>query len=42
MPEFTAPKLGKFDNTVSVDVDVSANANGFLYALGGFSGGLSL
>jgi arylsulfatase A-like enzyme len=42
MPEFTAPKLGKFDNTVSMDVDVPANANGVLYALGGFSGGLSL
>ena len=42
MPEFTAPKLGKFDSTVSMDVDVPANANGVLYALGGFSGGLTL
>ena len=41
MPEFTAPKLGKFDNTVSMDVDVPENANGVLYALGGFSGGLT-
>ena len=41
MPEFAAPKLGKFDNTVSMDVDVPANANGVLYALGGFSGGLT-
>jgi arylsulfatase A-like enzyme len=41
MPEFTAPKLGKVDNTVSMEVEVPANANGVLYALGGFSGGLS-
>jgi arylsulfatase len=42
MPEFTAPKLGKFDNNVSIEVEVPPNANGVLYALGGFSGGLSL
>jgi arylsulfatase A-like enzyme len=41
MPEFAAPKIGKTDNTVSMDVDVPADANGVLYALGGFSGGLS-
>ena len=41
MPEFAAPKLGKFNNTVALEVDVPANANGVLYALGGFSGGLS-
>jgi arylsulfatase len=41
MPEFTAPKLGKLDNTVSMEVEAPANANGVLYALGGFSGGLS-
>jgi arylsulfatase len=41
MPEFTAPKLGKFNNTVSMEVDVPANANGVLYSLGAFSGGLS-
>jgi len=42
MPEFTAPKIGKFDNTVNMEVEMPANANGVLYALGGFSGGLSL
>jgi len=42
MPEFTAPKLGKFNNTVSMEVEVPENANGVLYALGGFFGGLSL
>src|SRR5207302_1581292 len=41
MPEFAAPKLGKFNNIVTMEVDVPANANGVLYALGGFSGGLS-
>ena len=41
MPEFTAPKLGKFNNTVSMDVDVPEKANGVLYALGGFSAGLT-
>jgi arylsulfatase len=41
MPEASAPKLGKVSNTVSMEVDVPANANGVLYALGGFSGGLT-
>ncbi|CDF78869.1 arylsulfatase [Formosa agariphila KMM 3901] len=41
MPEFTAPKLGKFNNNVSMEITVPDNANGVLYALGGFSGGLS-
>ena len=42
MPEFAAPKIGKFDNTVSMEIEVPENANGVLYALGGFSGGLTL
>jgi arylsulfatase A-like enzyme len=42
MPEFVAPTLGNKDNFVSIDVDVPANANGVIYALGGFSGGLAL
>lgn len=42
MPEFAAPALGNKENLVSVDVDVPANANGVIYALGGFSGGLTL
>lgn len=41
MPEFAAPKLGKFDNTVTMEVELPTNANGVLYALGGFSGGLT-
>ena len=39
--ESVAPKLGKVDSLVSMDVDVPANANGVLYALAGFSGGLA-
>jgi arylsulfatase len=42
MPEFTAPKLGNAPNLVTIDADIPANANGVLYALGAFSGGLSL
>jgi arylsulfatase A-like enzyme len=41
MPEFTAPSLGNKDNLVTVDADIPENANGVLYALGGFSGGLT-
>ena len=42
MSESAAPKLGIVDTMVSMDVDIPANANGVLYALGGFSGGLTL
>lgn len=41
MPEFAAPGLGKKPNKVSIDMEVPANANGVLYALGGAGGGLS-
>lgn len=41
MPEFTAPALGNKENVVTIDADIPANANGVLYALGAFSGGLS-
>lgn len=42
MPEFAAPALGNKENVVTIDADVPAGASGVLYALGGFSGGLSL
>ena len=42
IPEVAAPALGNKENLVSVDLDVPANANGVVYALGGFSGGLAL
>ena len=41
MPESAAPKLGKVDSLVTMDLDVPANANGVLYALAGFSGGVT-
>ena len=41
MPEFAAPALGNKPNVVTVDTDVPANASGVIYALGGFSGGLT-
>ncbi len=41
MPEFSAPGLGKTNNKVVLDLDVPANANGVLYALGGSGGGLT-
>lgn len=42
MPEFTAPGLGKQDSVVEVELTVGEQASGVLYALGGFSGGISL
>ncbi len=41
MPESAAPKLGKNSSLVVMDVDVPADANGVLYALAGFSGGVT-
>jgi len=41
MPEFTAPALGNKENTVTIEAEFPADANGVLYALGGFSGGLT-
>jgi arylsulfatase len=41
MPEFCAPALGNKNNLVTLEVDVPADANGVLYALGGAGGGLT-
>jgi arylsulfatase len=41
MPESAAPKLGKNSSLVTMDLDVPTNANGVLYALAGFSGGVT-
>jgi arylsulfatase len=41
VPEFAAPALGNKPNVVTVETYVPANANGVIYALGGFSGGLT-
>jgi arylsulfatase len=42
MPEFTAPRLGNTANLVTINANIPANAHGVLYALGAFSGGLTL
>ena len=41
MPESAAPKLGKVSSLVTMGIDVPTNANGVLYALAGFSGGIT-
>lgn len=41
MPEFTAPKLGTFANVVTIHAEIPAQANGVLFALGGFAGGVT-
>ncbi len=41
MPESAAPKLGKNSSLVTMELNVPANANGVLYALSGFSGGVT-
>jgi arylsulfatase A-like enzyme len=41
MPESAAPKLGKVDSLVTMEVDMPSNGNGVLYALAGFSGGIT-
>jgi arylsulfatase len=41
MPESAAPKLGKVDSLVTMELQVPENANGVLYALAGFSGGVT-
>lgn len=41
MPESAAPKLGKVSSLVTMELDVPENANGVLYALAGFSGGVT-
>lgn len=42
MPEITAPRLGNRPSLVTVDVEAPAIANGVLYKLGAFAGGLSV
>ncbi|GAB3222281.1 arylsulfatase [Algoriphagus aestuariicola] len=41
MPEFTAPKIGIFPHHASMEVDIPDGANGVLFALGGFSAGVT-
>lgn len=41
MPEFAAPKLQRAATTVTMELESAGNANGVLYALGGFCAGLT-
>jgi len=41
MPEFAAPALGNRPNTVTIKAEFPEKASGVLYALGGFSAGLT-
>jgi arylsulfatase len=42
MPEFTAPGLGRESSHVVIEAELNDIATGVLYALGGFSGGLTV
>ena len=42
MPSFVAPRIGAQANRVTMDVNVPKNAEGVLYALGGFAGGVAV
>ncbi|WP_018969199.1 sulfatase-like hydrolase/transferase [Rubritalea marina] len=42
MPEFAAPGIGRESNQVSMEIEVSDEASGVLYAVGGAGGGLAL
>ena len=39
LPEFCAPPLGNNNNTVTIEAELPADANGVLYALGGVAAG---
>jgi len=41
IPEFNAPSLGNTNNELRMEIEIGKKANGVLYALGGFSGGLT-
>ena len=41
IPEFSAAKIGRKHNLITLDVDMPKNANGVLFAIGGAAGGLT-
>ena len=41
IPEFSAAKIGRKHNLITLDVDMPKNANGVLFAIGGSGGGLT-
>ncbi len=42
IPEFVAPRLGNMSNLVVIDADIPEKANGVLYAVGPFAGGITV
>ncbi len=42
VPEFAGPKIGARSNLITIDVDLGPESSGVIYALGAFSGGISL
>jgi len=42
VPEFAGPKIGGRSNVVTVDVELKPDSSGVLYALGAFSGGVTV
>jgi arylsulfatase len=42
VPEFTAPKVGARSSIVTIDAELDEGSEGVLYALGAFSGGLTM
>jgi arylsulfatase len=42
VPEFAGPKVGGRSNVVTIDAEMGPEAEGVLYALGAFSGGVAL
>ncbi len=42
IPEFAGPKVGALSNIVRIKTELGDNSKGVLYALGAFSGGISL
>lgn len=41
LPEFMAPRVGYASNRITIDADLPENANGVLFALAGYAGGLT-
>lgn len=42
VPEFVAPRLGNTPSVVTIDLEAPQDTNGVLYAIGPFSGGMSV
>ncbi|MCJ7686985.1 MAG: arylsulfatase [Desulfobacteraceae bacterium] len=41
IPEFSAPKIGRKHNKITINADIPKDGEGVLFAIGGFAGGLT-